>query len=236
MSALLPLLPPGYTHDPQRGRYRDERGRFVAYKTIYRLMGALEQGSGDTLQKLGVALSQEAIPASAWYLASARQLQRLHVQFAALGAGGVNSLTARDYAAIDRSIRGELQRLLTFGIAITGKTLSEAQIGARVDMYIGTARKQYWARLSKPRAKESEVVIERRRLGNADHCDWCLYLAKAGWQPVDTVPIPGESNDTWDAGQCLSACHCEIETRVIARTEAASILGERLPSHYQRRE
>lgn len=236
MSALLPLLPPGYSFDPAQGRYRDQRGRFVAYKAIYRLMGALEQGSSDTLRKLGVAFSQDALPAPAWYLASARQLQRLHVQFAALGAGGVNSLTTKDYTAIDRAVRGELQRLLTFGVAIAGKTLSEAQIGARVDMYIGTARKQYWARLSKPRAKTDEVVVERRRLGNADHCDWCLYLANAGWQPVETVPIPGESNEGWDGDQCLSACRCGIDRRVIKREATAGYLLSPLPSMYQRRE
>lgn len=232
---MLPLLPPGYRFDPARARYRDERGRFVAHKTLYRLMGALEQGSAETLKRLGTALDRGEIPAPAWYLASAQQLQRLHVQFAALGAGGVDSLSPKDYSAIDRTVRDEMQRLLTFGTAITGKTLSTAQIEARVDMYVGTARKQYWARLSKPRAALAQRVIERRRLGKADHCDWCIYLADAGWQPVDTVPIPGESNDTWEDGQCLSACHCAIEVRVVDRAEAASLLGTPLPGRYQRR-
>ncbi len=231
-----PLIPPGYQFDEAAGRYRDMRGRFVSYATIFTVISAAENRSGDTIKELSIALLRDQIPASAWYTACAQCLQRIHVQFSVLGAGGIDGLRPDNFRYVDRAVRAEMQRLLAFGVAIAEKSLSEAQIEARVDMYIGSARKNYWALLAKPKLTRTDVLIERRRLGNADHCAWCDYLSKAGWQIVDTLPIPGESSSAWNDGQCLSACHCELERLIIERHATADFIETPLPSKYHRRE
>lgn len=235
MGSVFPNLPPGYRFDVAAGRYRDSRGRFVATKTLYQLMGAMETANADVLRKLALALADKQIPGPAWYMATAQQLQRLHVQYAALGAGGVDRLTSQQFAIIDRSIRDEMSRLLRFGVEIMGGALSPAQISARIDMYIGTARKHYWAFQALPKIKPDETIIERRRLGVAEHCELCTYLANAGWQPVGVLPLPGESVPAWTDGQCLSNCRCELERRVVSYLEAKQMLEGSLPPQYRRR-
>lgn len=235
MGSTLPNLPPGYRFDAAAGRYRDSRGRFVATRVLYQLMGAMETANADVLRNLGLALADAQIPGPAWYMATAQQLQRLHVQYAALGAGGVDRLTSQQFAAIDRSIRDEMSRLLRFGVEIMGGTLSPAQIAARIDMYIGTARKHYWAFQALPKVRSDETIVERRRLGVADHCELCTYLVNAGWQPVGVLPLPGESVPAWTDGQCLSNCRCELERRVVSYLEAKEMLEGSLPPQYHRR-
>lgn len=235
MANALPGLPPSYQFDTKAGRYRNSRGHFVAFRTIYDLMGVLEETNADTLRNLSSALAEGQLPAPAWYMASAQQLMRLHVQYAALGAGGVDRLTPAHFATIDAVIRSELPRLLQFGVEIEGGSVSPAQAAARADMYIGTARKHYWANLPKPQITKDEAIVERRALGVAEHCAWCVYLANAGWQQIDTLPLPGESNDAWDDGQCLSNCRCTMQQQVVLASTLDSILGPPLPAEYQRK-
>lgn len=235
MGNALPNLPPGYTFDADAGRYRDSKGRFVATRVIYQLMGALDSSNAETLRNLSLALADDKLPGPAWYMAAVQQLQRLHVQYAALGAGGVDRLTSQQFSAIDRSVRDEINRLLRFGVEIMGGTLSLAQISARIDMYIGTARRHFWAFQALPKVKSDETIIERRRLGVAEHCELCTYLVDAGWQPVGVLPLPGESVPAWEKKQCLSNCRCELERKIVPFLEAKQMLEGSLPPQYHRR-
>lgn len=212
--------PPGYTWSQTARRYRNaQTGRFVAYRSIYTLLDSNEEANLHVIRSLTDALYNHELGVPTWYMAVQHQLRRLHVQCAALGAGGFDQLRPGDFIRIDQKMREEMDRLIIFGEQIKAGLLSEAQISHRLTMYAGTARIQFYKAQPKPFTRPGEVAIERRRLGVADHCEWCLYLVDLGWQPYGVLPYPGETHPSWTEDSCLSACHCRMEQKVIAEAD-----------------
>lgn len=208
--------PPGYTWSRPAARYRDAAtGRFVSYVGVYRLLDANEDANIRLIRSLTGYLRDGELPLPAWYIAVQNQLRRLHVQCAALGAGGFDNLRPGDFIRIDRKLREEMDRLINFGEQVRAGLLSDAQIDNRLTMYAGTARIQFYKSQRKPATKPGEMVIERRRLMPADHCEWCLYLVDLGWQPYGVLPPPGETLPDWTEDSCLSNCRCRMEQKVI---------------------
>jgi hypothetical protein len=219
-------IPPQYTFDPRSNRYRDARGRFVSVRVVYTLRDMNEAANVETMQRLTLALAEGRISAPGWYMAMQHQVRRLHVQNAALGAGGFDRLTRQDFARIDATLREEMDRLLRFGTQVQAGLQSDAQILNRINMYAGTARKQFYASKPKPKHRINQIVIERRVLGDAEHCPLCIYLSDLGWQPYGTLPAPGESVPEWKDDQCLSNCRCELETKVVGKKKGEKILAK----------
>lgn len=219
-------IPPQYTFDPRSNRYRDALGRFVSVRVVYTLRDVNEAANVETMQRLTLALAEGRISAPGWYMAMQHQLRRLHVQNAALGAGGFDRLTRQDFARIDAALREEMDRLLRFGTQVQAGLQSDAQILNRINMYAGTARKQFYASKPKPKHRINQIVIERRVLGDAEHCPLCVYLSDLGWQPYGTLPAPGESVPEWKDDQCLSNCRCEIEMKVVGKKKGEKILDK----------
>ena len=219
-------VPPEYRFDPRAGRYRNKRGHFVSPRIVYALRDQNEAASVETMQRLSLALAEGRLSAPAWYLAMQHQLRRLHVQNAALGAGGFGRLTPQDFTRIDRTLRGEMDRLLRFGSEIEAGQQSDAQIMNRVNMYAGTARREFYASRYKPKVRKNQMVIERRILRPAEHCSLCVYLADLGWQPYGVLPPPGASVPEWDDDQCLSNCRCDLETKVVGLKKGTAMLAK----------
>lgn len=218
--------PPGFEYDPRTRRYHNVQTRqFVPFRVVYGLLETNEAASATVMVNLTMQLYAGELPGSLWLAAMQRQLRALHVQNAALGAGGLNQLTASDYIRIDDALRDDVKRLERFGLQVGNGELSLAQIQNRVNMYAGNARKQFFKARRPPQVQAHEMVIERRILRPGESCEWCVYLANLGWQPYGVLPVPGESNDEWDGDQCLTNCRCEMEQRVIYRIEAKVLLG-----------
>jgi hypothetical protein len=56
-------------------------------------------------------------------------------------------------------------------------------------------------------AKDAGLVEERRRLNPAEHCADCIGFANLGWQPIGSLPEPGEQS------VCRANCKCTKEFR-----------------------
>lgn len=219
-------VPDGYAWEPAAARYRNTRtGQFVPFRTIYGLLETNEAASATTMLNLTMQLDQGDLPKGLWLSAMQRQLRILHVQNAALGAGGLAQLYSIDYYRIDRALRADLDRLERFGEQVVHGHQSPAQIQNRINMYVGNARVQFFKARRPPQVQPHEMVIERRLLRPGESCSWCIYLANFGWQPYGVLPAPGESSPTWPDDQCLTNCRCEEEQRVINRSEAPLLLG-----------
>lgn len=220
------LTPPSYTFDAGMRVYRDSRGRFASFRVVYTLLDSSTEGNIDVMKNLSIALARGELPAPAWYMAMQNQLRRMHVQNAALAAGGYEQLLPRDFRRIDEMLRSDMDRLLAFGAQIQAGLQSDAQIKNRVNMYVGTARRQFYMSLRSPENAFDEVTIERRVLRPADHCSWCVYLSELGWQPYGTLPMPGDSSPTWPDDQCLSNCRCDLERKTVKREELLDIFKD----------
>lgn len=227
------ILPPGYTYDPRTNRYRGTNGRFVAARTVYAVRDMNIDASVEVMQRLTLALAEGRVAPPAWYLAMQHQLQALHVQNAALGAGGFAKLQRQDFARIDRMLREEIDRLLRFGTQVQAGLLSPAQILNRINMYAGTARRHYYDARPRPKHRKNQTVIERRVLGDAEHCSLCVYLADLGWQPYGTLPAPGQSVPEWTDDQCLSNCRCELEIRIVGKKYGERLVQKARKPHWK---
>lgn len=216
----------GYAYDAAANRYRNAKtGQFVPFREIYSLIDRNEQASAQVLNNLAVALSEGALTPAEWYTASLHQIRLLHVQQAAIGAGGFGQLKPSDFMRIDRLLREDMPRLRRFGTQIVNGEQSLGQIQNRCNMYAGHARIQFFRAQPMPYVREGETVIERRRLQIADHCSWCTYLADLSWQAYGVLPVPGESGPNWEDDQCLTNCQCEMDRLVLPVAEAELLLS-----------
>ena len=230
LQAIKQAAPPSYLYNEHLARYQDaSTGRIVAAKTIFKLLNSNETVTVAVLDNLSQALASQTLDLSAWMLAMQQQLSRLHVQAAALGAGGFERLKTHDFARITHALQADWPRLAVFGQEIVAGNLSRKQIASRVVMYAGHARTQYYAAKTKPHTKPGYVLLERRIIKAGDNCTWCVHLANLGWQPVDTLPLPGESGSDWQDGQCLTNCRCDLERKAFSRDEANALTGKAAP-------
>lgn len=222
-------VPDGYFYDPRTRRYHNaQTGQFVPFRVIYSLLQTNEAASAEVMLNLTTALQSGDLPKGLWLAAMQRQIRALHVQNAALGAGGLDQLQGSDYYRIDQALRTDLDRLDRFGAQVLAGQQSLAQIQNRINMYVGNARVQFFKARRPPIVEPHEMVIERRRLQPAEHCSWCIHLADLGWQPYGVLPVPGESSATWQGDQCLTNCQCEMQQMVITRVESALFLGPKV--------
>jgi hypothetical protein len=151
-----------------------------------------------------------------------RELRRMHLQYAALGAGGWERLGPAEYGRVGGVLRADYRRLVSFANDIANGQESEAAVLARVAMYIGNARRQFWT-LDRERARPSKpgfVLMEIRVLGGitAEHCSDCVAMA-GQWQPFGALPLPGEES------ACLTHCQCTLVRKEVPAEQAAE-MGE----------
>lgn len=218
-------VPPGYTYEKRGNRYRNVvNGQWVTFRVIFDVLNANQEYSATVLTRLCTALKEQKLDAQTWLVAMQTQLRILHIQNAALGSGGFDTLSPGDFMRIDAVLRQEVKRLEKFASAIVNTGITQAQIDVRCAMYAGTARKEFYRARKLPVLEYGQVVVERRVLGIAEHCSWCSYLADLGWQIAGVLPVPGESSATWQDDQCLSNCKCDLVRKIVTREQAEAMI------------
>jgi hypothetical protein len=136
-----------------------------------------------------------------WQDAMAVELRRAHVQAMALGRGGWDQVTAEDWQRVADRLREQYGYLVGFAQDIEAGELSEAQIRARSAQYEGAIWATFWMGLDVAMGLAG-FTEERRELGVAEHCGDCIVWASFDWQPIGSLPEPGERS------VCGSNCRC----------------------------
>ncbi len=221
MPKRLRLLQGYYWDTRNRNYIRAATGRFVARS---RIVGLLDKSIAQRETRLykGVQRFADGELSSATFLSRSRtMLKRQYLQNRALAKGGWDRLTPRDYGAVGGKLRWQYQRLATMAQQLNVGEISTPQALNRMRMYMGDARAEFYRveRDELPRPKLGSMYIERRRLGQAEHCESCLRYASLGWQPERTLPVPG------DESECDGNCRCEIERKEIPGVEAIEWVG-----------
>lgn len=214
---------PGYRWDSRSHRYVNvATGRFVARQAILDLLDAEIGQRERELGRLAQALMEGRLSAAAWVHAVQTELRRAHLQAAALGAGGWDRLTPADYGRVGGYLAADYRRLVEFARAIEAGELTPAQVLSRMRMYLGNARRNFWHGQERA-AQPGRVVLLRRVLGAAEHCDDCVGYAALGWQRADSgqIPPPGEGS------VCLTNCRCSRLRREVAADEVEGWMGTR---------
>jgi hypothetical protein len=212
----------GYEWVPAAHNYRRPDGTFVKRDRVLELLEASLNNRERTMLKGTTAFVEGKVSARAWVSRQSTMLQREYLQNAALAAGGWDRLTDADLARIQARLNTEFGRLASMADQIRAGEVTEAQALARIRMYQGGARREFFdvERTTLPATDEGMVRLERRLLGpTEDHCSVCPELADQGWQPEGTLPVPGEGSECLPGGT-------EIRTGLICKAYRRAYDGE----------
>lgn len=107
----------------------------------------------------------------------------------------LKSMTAQQMTRLDAMMK-----------LVQGGSITAAQMFARSILYAKAGKIAFnlGNRLQQKIRGNNE---ERRVLGDVEHCADCIAFEKLGWQPLGTLPMPGEKS------VCGSNCYCRMEYR-----------------------
>lgn len=221
---MPPDILPGFEYSRSANRYRDlSNGRFVSQQSIADLLDTQISGMERRLGALTTAYYEGQLSPAFWAEQMRTELRRAHLQNMALAAGGWHNATAASYGRVGGNLRGEYARLVEFATAIQNKEITLPQALARSNLYVGSARVEFFAEQQANRrsAEAGMMTIEKRTLGNAEHCSGCVDYHERGWQPLGTMPVPGTGTP------CLGNCRCSYVTRDVPVEDAGEWIGTR---------
>lgn len=216
----MPDVFPAYRWDSRTSQYHSNAtGQFVARRTILNLMGAHIDGASARYTELTTAFHEGRMSASMWVEQMRTEQRRLTLQNSALGSGGWDRMTQRDFGRVGASLKQDYARLIGTANDIQSGKISLAQALARTDSYAGNARTQFFLadRDRVQRSSSSVVVIWRRFLGDAKHCKSCVSYYDQGWSLE--IPMPGV------ACECGGSCKCRVEHREVPAVEVGEWIG-----------
>ncbi len=140
-------------------------------------------------------------------LAMAQELRNMHVQATMVGVGGRENMTNELLITTAVILLIEFNFLNNLAGDIAAGRVSIGQLRNRMRMFSNKIRNAYWNGRTFV-ARNTGFREERRVLQPAEHCADCVDLAAEGWQPINTLPNPGDGST-----QCLSNDRCIKEFR-----------------------
>jgi hypothetical protein len=160
------------------------------------------------------AIEPETLPD--WVQAMASTVKSEYVAVGALASGGFHNFTKKIGAVltgvkdkVGATLNYNFGRLADFVSDIVDGNKSEAQIGARSELYAASG----WGAFSNARRESHAAVftLERNVLDDAaHHCHAtefspsCPEITEAGWLPLGAMPLPGTR-------PCMTHCRCFVE-------------------------
>ena len=185
------------------GRYRDERGRFVASSTVRRELDRYLDNS-DPAKALAEALRGRQLSVADWEVAMRRHVKNTHLNAIALERGGWANLTPSDFGRVGQIVREQYAYLKGFAADIaSGKQRLDGTLGTRAKLYSQAARTSLYK--SKAANMSLEVTHVRTRRSARDSCRQCLDLDGKVFRINDpSFPLPGQRI-------CRANCQCHLE-------------------------
>lgn len=162
-------------------------------------VGALSKDEIATYISERLTALSTQVGSNQWFDAVGVELRRMHIGEYAAGKGGFDMLTPEDRQILEERLKQELDYLFKF--ATDAPDLSEAQIEARLQLYVAHGNVSYNAGEQALKA-ETGFTEMRRELNPAEHCFDCVQMAAQGFQPIGELPLPG------DGSECRAKCAC----------------------------
>lgn len=219
----MPDVLPGYRFNERASRYISQStGRFVARREIMSLLDAQVQSNENRVANLVTAYHEKRISASTFIEQMRTELKRQHLQNRALGAGGWDRLTQRDFGSVGAKLRDDYRRIEQLAVDIANGNATLPQALNRANGYVGNARVNFWeAERERMSPKAGNVILERRVLGAAEHCADCVDYYSRGWQRQGVLPAPGTQS------QCRTHCKCTMQYKEVNVLIMAEFIGRR---------
>ena len=185
------------------GRYRDERGRFVAGGVVRRELDHYLDAD-DPAKALAEALRGRSLSLADWELGMRRHVKNTHLNAIAMERGGWANMRPQDYGRAGQIIREQYGYLRNFGRQIaSGEQRLDGTLGVRASLYTGAGRSTFYA--SKRANRRPEVTHVRSIRSARDSCIQCVKLDRVVFRIDDpTFPLPGHRI-------CNHNCRCSLE-------------------------
>ena len=184
------------------GRYRDERGRFVASSTVRRELDRYLDNS-DPAKALAEALRGRQLSVADWEVAMRRHVKNTHLNAIALERGGWANMTPADYGRAGQIIREQYGYLKNFAADIaSGKQRLDGTLGVRAKLYTQAGRNSYYR--SKAANMSGKVTHQMSVRSARDSCWQCIDLDRKIFRIDDSsFVLPGRR-------VCNHNCQCHI--------------------------
>lgn len=215
----MPIKPLWYWDDRVK-RYRNPTtGQFVGIKEMAGLRTQFLEQQKQSLVGLTRVYASETINFKTYRKQVVETLKQTYIDMYAIGKGGRNNMTQADWGKIGSMLKEQYKYLNPFMDQIEAGKLSEAQINARLKMYINSANEAFW------KAYASDIPLDLPaypgdgstscrvncqcewdiqhiagvgydcywRLGVAEHCDDCIDRS-GKWNPYK-IRITGEASN-----------------------------------------
>lgn len=213
----------GYTYSRPAARYRDTAtGKFVSRARITSLLEQNVNTAEDRLSQIIQSVAAKELAPGPAQVLIRDELRRLNLSNAALGKGGIDRLDFSDYGRVGRQLRDSYQRMSNLMHDVQSGKATLPQALNRVQGYVLEARQQFFAAERAALRQSDGRFEERRRLHANESCVDCVNYAGMGWQPMGTLPLPGQ------ASRCGSRCRCTIERREITEQPVTVRPAERI--------
>jgi hypothetical protein len=114
------------------------------------------------------------------------RLKRIYLSEYMLGRGGKNAMTPSDYGRVGNMLRDQYEYLRSFALDIQDGKLSEAQIGARTQLYHESAIQAF--ERGKAAAYSGDLILPaypadgRTRCRARCKCRWLIRETKTAWK------------------------------------------------------
>ena len=184
------------------GRYRDERGRFVASSTVRRELDRYLDNS-DPAKALAEALRGRQVSLADWEVAMRRHVKNVNLNAIALERGGWSNLTPSDFGRVGQIVREQYAYLKGFAADIaSGKQRLDGTLGTRAKLYSQAARTSLYK--SKAANMSGGVTHQRSIRSARDSCRQCLDLDRKVFRIDDSsFVLPGRR-------VCNHNCQCHL--------------------------
>jgi hypothetical protein len=183
-----------FLFDPLTGDYQRVVHQSRAKVTRIQVRTALDkylQAKSKETAALAEQLRNREITIAGWQAQMRELIANVHLNAALLAKGGKAQMTQADYGRAGSLIKFEYQQLEKFAIQIEQGLPLDGHFLQRAGQYAHAARHSYHVidrREQEGRGKDEE----RNVLHAGDSCDGCLSADASGWQPLGTLPLPGD--------------------------------------------
>lgn len=198
------------------GRYRDERGRFVASSTVRRELDRYLD-TADPAKALAEALRGRQVSLADWEVAMRRHVKNTHLNAVAMERGGYANMRPQDYGRVGQIVREQYGYLKNFaGDIASGKQRLDGTLGVRAKLYSQAGRNSYYR--SKAANMSGKVTHQRSIRSARDSCWQCVELHGRVFRIDDSsFPLPGRR-------VCNHNCRCHLEYLTLGAEEEYEVV------------
>lgn len=217
-------LTPQFTFDESTGQYRRADGRFVPRTTVRSVLDKYLDAKTKEVTQLAEQFRNREITFQQWQKQTEAHIAKIHLANAAAAKGGWEKLDSADFGRVGSLVKFEYQQFRKLADQIDKGLPLDGRFMQRMAQYAQSGRHTYHV-IDRREQKARGLDEERSILHARDSCVGCLSAAARGWQPIDTLPLPGERN-------CGRNCKCTIEyRRGHGRKIEEEENSEKLPTH-----